>query len=130
MTLKESGYLSLEYKVTFKSMTGIALVMTILASLLLYAGIVYHELPLVFVAVAIVSTLIAVRIRYRVYIDSQLIECRNIFGNKVVLLSEITQCCWILLHKGQIDSKNLKNQVDTTGMHSSICQIKVLLQLT
>ena len=28
----------------------------------------------------------------------------------------------ILLHKGQIDSKNIKGQVDTTGMHGSICQ--------
>ncbi len=41
------------------------------------------------------------------------------------------KACWIfkeaglniiLLHKGQIDSKSLKEQVDTTGMHSSICQ--------
>ncbi len=28
----------------------------------------------------------------------------------------------ILLHKGQIDSKIIKGQVDTTGTHASICQ--------
>ncbi len=36
----------------------------------------------------------------------------------------------ILLHKGQIYSKDLKRQVDSTCMHSSICQSVTAIDIT
>jgi hypothetical protein len=88
----------MEYRVTFKSMLSLALVISILALALIGNAILYKQALLVIPGILLIVLLVAIRIRFKVVLDEKQIEYTGFFATKVILFSDIVHSGWMFEH--------------------------------
>ena len=88
----------MEYRVTFKSMLGLALVLSIFAISFIGNAILYKQPLLVVPGVFLFALLFIIRIRFKVVVDDKQIEYTGFFQTKVILFSDIVHSGWMFEH--------------------------------
>jgi hypothetical protein len=88
----------MEYRVTFKGMLSLALVISILALALIGNAILYKQALLVIPGILFIVLLVAIRIRFKVLLDEKQIEYTGFFTTKVILFSDIVHSGWMFEH--------------------------------
>jgi hypothetical protein len=88
----------MEYRVTFKGMLSLALVISILALALIGNAILYKQALLVIPGILFIVLLVAIRIRFKVIVDEKQIEYTGFFATKVILFSDIVHSGWMFEH--------------------------------
>jgi len=87
-----------QYNVKFKSMFGLALVLSIFAFSLIGNAILYKQPLFVVPGVLLFALLVAIRIRFKVVLDEKQIEYTGFFATKVMLFSDIVHSGWMFEH--------------------------------
>ena len=93
-----SGDNKMEYRVTFKSMFGFALVLSIFAISFIGNAILFKEPFLVVPGIFLIALLVIIRIRFKVAVDEKQIEYTGFFATKVILFSDIVHSGWMFEH--------------------------------
>jgi len=88
----------MEYRVTFKSMFGMALVLSIFAFLSIGGAVLYNRPLLLIPGVLLIALLVAIRIRFKVVVDENRIEYIGFLTTKVILFSGIVHSGWMFEH--------------------------------
>jgi hypothetical protein len=88
----------MEYRVTFKSMFGFALVLSIFAIAFIGNAILYKQPLLVVPGIFLIALLVIIRIRFKVVLDEKQIEYTGFFATKVILFSDIVHSGWMFEH--------------------------------
>ena len=88
----------MEYRVTFKSMFGLALILSVFAFLFIGNAIFYKKPMLVIPGVLLIALLVVIRIRFKVVVDEKQIEYTGFFATKVILFSDIGHSGWMFEH--------------------------------
>jgi hypothetical protein len=88
----------MEYRVTFKGMLSLALVISILALAIIGNAILYKQALLVIPGILFIVLLVAIRIRFKVIVDEKQIEYTGFFATKVILFSDIVHSGWMFEH--------------------------------
>jgi hypothetical protein len=88
----------MEYRVTFKSMFGFALVLSIFAISFIGNAILYKQPLLVVPGVLLLALLVVIRVRFKVVIEERQIEYTGFFATKVILFSDIVHSGWMFEH--------------------------------
>jgi hypothetical protein len=86
------------YRVTFKSMFGPALILSVFAFLFIGNAIFYKKPMLVIPGVLLIALLVVIRIRFKVVVDEKQIEYTGFFATKVILFSDIVHSGWMFEH--------------------------------
>ena len=92
------GDSKMEYRVTFKSMFGLALVLSIFAFSFIGYAILYKQPLFVVPGFLLFALLVAIRIRFKVVLDEKQIEYTGFFATKVILFSDIVHSGWMFEH--------------------------------
>jgi hypothetical protein len=93
-----SGNGKTQFNVTFKSMFGLALVLSIFAFSFIGNAILYKQ-PLHLVpGLLLFALLVIIRIRFKVIVDEKQIEYTGFFATKVILFSDIVHSGWMFEH--------------------------------
>lgn len=92
------GDSKMEYRVTFKSMFGLALVLSIFTFSFIGYAILYKQPPFVVPGFLLFALLVAIRIRFKVVLDEKQIEYTGFFATKVILFSDIVHSGWMFEH--------------------------------
>jgi hypothetical protein len=87
-----------EYRVTFKSMPGLAFVLLIFAFLFIGGAILHKKLLLVIPGILLIALIAAIRLRFKVVLDERQIEYTGFFATKVILFSDIVHSGWMFEH--------------------------------
>jgi hypothetical protein len=87
-----------QYNVTFKSMLGLALVLSIFAFLFIGNAILYKKPLHVVPGILLFALLVVIRIRFKVIVDEKQIEYTGFFTTKVVRFSDIVHSGWMFEH--------------------------------
>jgi hypothetical protein len=87
-----------EYNVTFKSMFGLALVLSIFAFSFIGIAILYKKPLLVFLGILLIVLLVAIRSRFKVVVDEKQIEYTGFFPTKVIKFTDIIHSGWMFEH--------------------------------
>jgi hypothetical protein len=93
----DSSNNKIEYRATFKSMFGLAVVLSIMAFLLIGSGIFYKNL-LVVPGILLFALLILIRFRFKIVVDDNQIEYTGFFSTKVIKFSDIIHAGWMFEH--------------------------------
>ena len=92
-----------QYNVTFKSMLGLALVLSIFAFLFIGNAILYKQPLFVVPGILLIALLVVIRIRFKVVVDEKQIEYTDFFKTKVILFSDIVHSGWMFEHGYSMD---------------------------
>jgi 4-amino-4-deoxy-L-arabinose transferase-like glycosyltransferase len=92
------GNSKMEYRVTFKSMLGLALVLSIFAVLFIGNAILYKKPLHVVPGILLFALPVVIRIRFKVIVDEKQIEYTGFFTTKVVRFSDIVHSGWMFKH--------------------------------
>ena len=92
------GDSKMEYRVTFKSMFGLALVLSIFTFSFIGYAILYKQPLFVVPGFLLFALLVAIRIRFKVVLDEKQIEYTGFFATKVILFSDIVHSGWMFEH--------------------------------
>ena len=92
------GNSKMEYRVTFKSMFGMALVLSIFAFSLIGSGILYKKSLLFIFGIMFLALLFLIRSRFKVVVDEGQIEYTGFFKTKVIPFSDIIHSGWMFEH--------------------------------
>jgi hypothetical protein len=87
-----------QYNVTFKSMFGFALVLSIFAFSFIGSSILYKRPLLVVPGILLIVLLVIIRIRFKVVLDEKQIEYTGFFTKKAILFSDIVHSGWMFEH--------------------------------
>jgi hypothetical protein len=88
----------MEYRVTFKSMFGFALVLSIFTFSFIGSAILHKQPLLAAPGVFLFALLVIIRIRFKVVLDEKEIEYTGFFATKVILFSDIVHSGWMFEH--------------------------------
>ena len=88
----------MEYRVTFKSMFGFALVLSIFAFLFIGGAILYGKPLFTIPGVLLIVLLVIIRSRFKVVVGDTQIEYTGFFTTKVILFSDIVHSGWMFEH--------------------------------
>ncbi len=87
-----------QVNVTFKSMLGLSLVLSIFAFLFLGSAILSKKPLLVVPGVLLIALFVIIRIRFKVVVDEKQIEYTGFFTTKVIVFSDIVHSGWMFEH--------------------------------
>jgi hypothetical protein len=87
-----------QFNVTFRSMLGLALVLSIFAVLFIGNAILYKKPLHVVPGILLFALLVVIRIRFKVIVDEKQIEYTGFFTTKVVRFSDIVHSGWMFKH--------------------------------
>jgi hypothetical protein len=93
-----SGNGKTQFNVTFKSMLGLALVLSSFAFLFIGNAILYKKPLSVVPGVLLIALFVIIRIRFKVAVDEKQIEYTGFFATKVILFSDIVHSGWMFEH--------------------------------
>ncbi len=83
---------------TYKSMFGMALVLSIIAFFLIGTGILYQKPFLFIFGIVFVALLFAIRYRLKVVVDNEQIAYTGLFTTKVIKFADIIHTGWLFEH--------------------------------
>lgn len=88
----------MECSVTFKSMLGMAFVLSLFAFFLI-GGALFYKKPLLFIpGILFLVLLFLIRFRFKVVVDEKQIEYTGFFTTKVIMFSDIVHSGWMFEH--------------------------------
>ena len=88
----------MEYRVTFKSMLGLALVLLTFAFLFIGGAILYKKLLLLIPGILFIALIAVIRLRFKVVLDEKRIEHTGFITTKVIPFSDIVHSGWMFEH--------------------------------
>lgn len=88
----------MEYRVTFKSMFGVALVLSVIAFFLILGGILYQNLFLFIFGIIFVAVLFAIRYRLKIIVDNTQVVYTGLFTTKIITFVDISHTGWLFEH--------------------------------
>ena len=87
-----------QFNVTFKSMLGLSLVLSIFAFLFLGSAILSKKPLLVVPGILLFVLLFVIHFRFKVVVDEKQIEYTGFFTTKVIIFSDIVHSGWMFEH--------------------------------
>jgi len=90
--------MKMQYRVTFKSMFGVALVLSLIAFFLILGGILYQKLFLVIFGIIFVALVFAIRSRLKIIVDNNQIVYTGLFTTKIITFVDIIHTGWLFEH--------------------------------
>jgi hypothetical protein len=87
-----------QYNVTFKSMLGLALVLSMFSFVFIGGAIIYKKPLLVIPGFLLFALLAVIRFKFKIVVDEKQIEYTGFFTTKVIHFSDIVHSGWMFEH--------------------------------
>lgn len=87
-----------EYRVTFRSMIGMAVVLSLTSLFLIWCGISYRKPFLFILGIFFLVLLLVIRFRFKVVVDEKEIECTGFFTKQTIEFVDIVHSGWMYKH--------------------------------
>jgi hypothetical protein len=89
---------NMEYRVTFKSMFGLTLLLSIFGFSFIAYTILYKKPSLIIPGVLLFVLLVVIRFRFKVVVDKKQVSYTGFFTTKVIMFSDIVHSGWMFEH--------------------------------